>query len=97
MGADGTDVALETADVVLVASPLSQLPYAPRLSRRAKGVVRQNLTFAMAVIVVLIASTFLSVISLPLGVIGHEGSTVVVVLNGLRLLRKCERVGLKIR
>jgi Cd2+/Zn2+-exporting ATPase len=86
MGAGGTDVALETADVVLMSSDLSRLPYALRLSRRASRVVKQNLGFALAVIAVLIVSAFLDLVSLPLGVIGHEGSTVVVVLNGLRLL-----------
>ncbi len=88
MGAGGSDVALETADVVLMASDLSKLPYALNLSRKAMRIVRQNLTFAMSVIVVLIASAIFNVISLPLGVVGHEGSTVIVVLNGLRLLRK---------
>ncbi|MBW7882510.1 MAG: heavy metal translocating P-type ATPase, partial [Caldilineaceae bacterium] len=87
MGAGGTDVALETADVVLMASDLSRLPYALDLSRRAMRVVRQNLAFALAVIAVLIVSTFFGVVSLPVGVVGHEGSTVIVVLNGLRLLR----------
>ncbi|MCI0643383.1 MAG: cadmium-translocating P-type ATPase [Chloroflexi bacterium] len=86
MGAGGTDVALETADVVLMASDLSKLPYALRLSQRAMSIVRQNLTFALGVIVVLIASAFLNIVSLSLGVVGHEGSTVIVVLNGLRLL-----------
>lgn len=87
MGAGGTDVALETADVVLMASDLSKLPYALNLSRQAMRIVRQNLAFALAVIVFLILSTLLNIISLPLGVVGHEGSTVIVVLNGLRLLR----------
>jgi Cd2+/Zn2+-exporting ATPase len=86
MGAGGSDVALETADVVLMASDLAKLPYALGLSRSAMGVVRQNLIFAMSVIVVLIGSALLNVVSLPLGVVGHEGSTVLVVLNGLRLL-----------
>jgi Cd2+/Zn2+-exporting ATPase len=86
MGAGGTDVALETADVVLMASDLAKLPYALGLGRRAMTVVRQNLTFALAVIVTLIASALLNIVSLPLGVVGHEGSTVIVVLNGLRLL-----------
>jgi Cd2+/Zn2+-exporting ATPase len=86
MGAGGSDVALETADVVLMSSDLSRLPYALGLGRRAMSVVRQNLAFAMAVIAVLIGSALLNLVSLPLGVIGHEGSTVIVVLNGLRLL-----------
>lgn len=86
MGAAGTDVALETADVVLMSDDLSKLPYAIALGRQASRVVKQNLTFALGVIVVLILSTFLGVVGLPLGVVGHEGSTVIVVLNGLRLL-----------
>jgi Cd2+/Zn2+-exporting ATPase len=86
MGAGGSDVALETADVVLMSSDLSRLPYAAGLSRRAMSVVGQNLTFALAVIVTLIFSAFLNFVTLPLGVVGHEGSTVIVVLNGLRLL-----------
>jgi Zn2+/Cd2+-exporting ATPase len=69
-----------------MSSDLSKLPYALGLGRRAMWVVRQNLTFAMAVIVTLIASALLNIVSLPLGVVGHEGSTVIVVLNGLRLL-----------
>jgi Cd2+/Zn2+-exporting ATPase len=86
MGAGGSDVALETADVVLMSGDLSRLPYAVKLSRKAMRVVNQNLAFALAVIVVLIFSAFLNLVSLPLGVVGHEGSTVIVVLNGLRLL-----------
>ena len=86
MGAGGTDVALETADVVLMASDLNKLPYALDLTRRSMRIVRQNLIFALSVIVLLIASTFINLISLPFGVVGHEGSTVIVVLNGLRLL-----------
>jgi Cd2+/Zn2+-exporting ATPase len=86
MGAGGTDVALETADIVLMASDLSKLPYALNLSRKAMRIVSQNLIFALSVIVLLVASAFLNLISLPLGVVGHEGSTVIVVLNGLRLL-----------
>ncbi len=86
MGAGGSDVALETADVVLMSSDLSRLPYALGLGRSAMRVVGQNLTFSMAVIVTLIISALFNIVSLPLGVVGHEGSTVLVVLNGLRLL-----------
>ncbi len=86
MGAGGSDVALETADVVLMASDLAKLAYAIDLSRRAMRVVGQNLTFALAVIGVLIISAFTNLVGLSLGVVGHEGSTVIVVLNGLRLL-----------
>ncbi len=86
MGGAGTDVALETADVVLMADNLSHLPYAIGLARRARRIVWQNLTFSLAVIVMLVALAFGADLPLPLGVVGHEGSTVLVVLNGLRLL-----------
>ena len=87
MGAAGTDVALETADVVLMADNLIFLPYAIGLARQARRIVWQNLAFSMAVIIVLVISTFGIQLPLPIGVVGHEGSTVIVVLNGLRLLR----------
>lgn len=87
MGGAGTDVALETADVVLMADDLSKLPYALSLSRRTRRTIRQNLTFSLAVIATLVVATLTRGIPLPLGVVGHEGSTVIVVLNGLRLLR----------
>ncbi len=90
MGAAGTDVALETADVVLMADDLTKLPYAVSLSRRARRTIRQNLAFSLTVIAVLVASALSIGIPLPLGVVGHEGSTVLVVLNGLRLLRSRE-------
>ncbi len=83
MGAAGTDVALETADVVLMGDKLELIPYALHLSRKARRVVWQNITFAIAVIILLIISTFVVDLPLPLGVLGHEGSTVIVVLNGL--------------
>jgi Cd2+/Zn2+-exporting ATPase len=86
MGAAGTDVALETADVVLMADDLAKLPYAIALSKRARRIVWQNIAFSLSVIVLLIAGTFGINIPLPLGVVGHEGSTVLVVFNGLRLL-----------
>lgn len=86
MGGAGTDVAIETADVVLMSDDLRKIPFVIGLSRRARKVVYQNLTFSLAVIVILVASAFGANLPLPLGVIGHEGSTVIVVLNGLRLL-----------
>jgi Cd2+/Zn2+-exporting ATPase len=86
MGGAGTDVALETADVVLMADDLAHLPYAVGLARKARRVVFQNLAFALSVIVILVVSAFGAQLPLPLGVVGHEGSTVIVVLNGLRLL-----------
>jgi Zn2+/Cd2+-exporting ATPase len=86
MGAAGTDVALETADIVLMANDLQKIPYAIALSKAARRVVAQNLIFASLVIVVLLISALGFQLPLPLGVVGHEGSTVLVVLNGLRLL-----------
>jgi Cd2+/Zn2+-exporting ATPase len=87
MGIAGTDAALEVADLVLVRDQLSQLPYAIRLARRSRRIVRQNLAFACAVIAVLVVINLVHGLPLPMGVIGHEGSTILVVLNGLRLLR----------
>jgi Cd2+/Zn2+-exporting ATPase len=89
MGAAGTDVALETADVVLMTDDLSKISYAIELSKRARRIVWQNIAFSLSVIVVLISAAlgvFGQTIPLPLGVVGHEGSTVLVVFNGLRLL-----------
>lgn len=86
MGAAGTDVAMETADVVLMSDALDTIPFTLALSRRTRTVVFQNLTFALGVIVVLVVSALGLHLSLPLGVVGHEGSTVLVCLNGLRLL-----------
>ncbi len=86
MGAAGTDAAMETADVVLMGDVLSRLPYAIALSRAAKRVVIQSLGFALLVIAALLAAVFLFGLRLAFGVVGHEGSTVLVVLNGLRLL-----------
>jgi Cd2+/Zn2+-exporting ATPase len=86
MGAAGTDVAMETADIVLMSDALETIPFTIALSRRTRAVVFQNLTFALGVILVLIVSALGFQLPLPLGVVGHEGSTVLVCLNGLRLL-----------
>ncbi len=83
MGAAGTDVAMETADIVLMGDRLELIPFAITLSKKARRVVWQNLTFAILVIIVLITSAFAISLPLPLGVLGHEGSTVIVVMNGL--------------
>jgi Cd2+/Zn2+-exporting ATPase len=85
MGGAGTDVALEVADVVLMRDDLRALPLAVWISRLARKRVRQNMIFAFAMIGVLVIATFFD-LPLWLGVLGHEGSTVVVVFNGLRLL-----------
>jgi Cd2+/Zn2+-exporting ATPase len=86
MGAAGTDVAMETADVVLMSDNLRNVAFAISISRKARTIVWQNLAFAMAVIVVLVVSALGFQLPLPYGVVGHEGSTVLVCLNGLRLL-----------
>jgi cation-transporting P-type ATPase J len=86
MGGIGSDLTLATADAVVVRDDLSALPAVVELSRRARRVVVQNLVLAATVIVALVAVDLLGTLPLPLGVLGHEGSTVLVALNGLRLL-----------
>ncbi|ARI78373.1 heavy metal translocating P-type ATPase [Halobacillus mangrovi] len=84
---EGTDVALETADVVLMKNDLPRISQAIHLSTRMNRIVKQNVVFSISVIMLLIISNFLQILDLPLGVIGHEGSTILVILNGLRLLK----------
>jgi len=86
MGAAGTDVAMETADIVLMGDRLENIPLLLAHTRRAKRVLLQNLVFSSAVIVALVGAALGFSLALPLGVVGHEGSTVLVCLNGLRLL-----------
>jgi heavy metal translocating P-type ATPase len=88
MGRNGSDLALETADVVLVRDDLTALPKTIALARRAHRVVKANLVIAATVIGVLALWDIFGTLPLPLGVAGHEGSTIIVALNGLRLLRK---------
>src|SRR6266545_4204935 len=86
MGAAGTDVALESADMLLMGDDLGRLPGALALAGRTRTIIRQNLTFAFAVMATLMVLAIVGNIALPLGVVGHEGSTLLVCLNGLRLL-----------
>jgi Cd2+/Zn2+-exporting ATPase len=86
MGAAGTDVAMETADIVLMGDRLENIPLLLNHARRAKRVLLQNLCFSGGVIVLLILAALGWGLPLPIGVVGHEGSTVLVCLNGLRLL-----------
>jgi Cd2+/Zn2+-exporting ATPase len=86
MGARGSDAALEQAEVVLMHDRLENFLIAFQLSRRARTVIRQNLVISLGTVAVLVTFAILGKIPLTLGVIGHEGSTVVVVLNSLRLL-----------
>lgn len=84
---EGTDVALETADMILMKNDLLRIPEAIRLSKRMNRIIRQNIFFSIGVIVLLILSNITQLLDLPLGVIGHEGSTILVILNSLRLLK----------
>ena len=86
MGAAGSDVALETADVALMADSLDNLPFAIGLSRKAKTIIRQNLVMSLGMVIILIPLTLLGITEIGLAVIAHEGSTLVVVGNALRLL-----------
>ncbi|HEY4263087.1 MAG TPA: heavy metal translocating P-type ATPase [Schlesneria sp.] len=86
LGGAGTDVALETADIVLMADDLRRLPYAIALARKSQQIVRQNLILAFGTMGTLLVLTFVMVLPLPVAVLGHEGSTVIVILNGLRML-----------
>jgi len=87
MGAAGTDVAMETADVALMGDDLSKLPYALKLAHRTKRIVRQNLALSMIVITGLVVGSLSGGFTLPIAVIGHELSELAVIVSGLRLLR----------
>ena len=84
----GTDIAIDVADIVLMKDNLEKLAMSHQLSLKLKRIVTQNIVFSLSVIAILIVSNFFQVINLPLGVIGHEGSTILVILNGLRMLGK---------
>ncbi|WP_221912932.1 heavy metal translocating P-type ATPase [Streptococcus halichoeri] len=81
----GTDIAMESADSVIM-DDLTRIPYSIRLSRQLRTIVKENIVFALAVITLLILANIFQLVNLPLGVVGHEGSTILVILNGLRLL-----------
>jgi Cd2+/Zn2+-exporting ATPase len=87
MGAAGTDVALETADVALMADDLEKLAYALTLAKRNQKIVTQNLVLALGVISVLVIGAIGGLFTLPMAVLGHEISEFVVIGNGLRMLR----------
>lgn len=86
MGAAGSDVALETADIALMADKLETLPFAIGLSRKAKGIIRQNLWMSLGIVALLIPATIFGFANIGIAVLIHEGSTLVVVFNALRLL-----------
>ena len=87
MGAIGTDVAIETADVVLMSDEVEKVDYVIHLGKRARRVVRQNVYFSLGWMAMLVVVAVTVGIPLPLAVVGHEGSTLLVAANGLRLLR----------
>ncbi len=87
MGAAGSDVALETADIALMADKLNNLPFAIGLSRKAKQIIKQNLVISLGMVAILVPMTIMGTIAIGPAVVGHEGSTLLVVLNALRLLR----------
>ena len=84
----GSDVALEASDVALLSDDLTKLSHTHRLSKQANAIIKQNLYFAVGIMGVMVLTTIFGNLSLPLGVIGHEGGTLLVVGNGLRLLFK---------
>ena len=86
MGARGSDAALEQAEVILMHDRIENFLAALRLSRRAKVVIRQNLGLSLGVVVVMVVATAIGAVPLAVGVAAHEGSTLVVCLNSLRLL-----------
>lgn len=87
MGGAGSDVALETADIVLMADRLEKLEQAIRIGVRSQRIIHQNIAIALTSIALLMVANFMGELTLPAGVLGHEGSTLLVTLNGLRLLR----------
>lgn len=87
MGAAGSDVALETADIALMADKLDNLPFAIGLSRKAKRIIKQNLVISLGMVAILVPLTIIGTVAIGPAVVFHEGSTLVVVLNALRLLR----------
>ncbi|MCB9818436.1 cadmium-translocating P-type ATPase [Candidatus Nomurabacteria bacterium] len=86
MGAGGSDVAIEAADVALLSDDLVKLADTHRLAQKANAIIKQNLYFATGIMLLMIIVTIFGDLPLPLGVVGHEGGTLLVVLNGLRLL-----------
>jgi Cd2+/Zn2+-exporting ATPase len=87
LGGASTDVALETADVVLMANDLTKLPFAIGLGRATRSLISQNLVIALGVIAFLMIAALFGLAGLGITVIIHEGSTLLVALNALRLLR----------
>jgi Cd2+/Zn2+-exporting ATPase len=88
MGAAGTDTALETADVALMADDLGKLPFAVRLSRRARSIIRQNVALSLGIKAVFLALALAGVATLWMAVFADVGASLIVTFNGMRLLRR---------
>lgn len=88
MGGAGSAAAIEAADVALMADDISMLPYAVALSRRTRRVIIQNISFALLVVIVLVTGAMTERVSLATGVLGHEGSALLVIANSMRLLKR---------
>ncbi len=87
---NGTDVAIDVADAVLMQNDMKNFAYAHKVSKRMDKIIWQNIYFSMGVVILLVVLNTIGKMNLPLGVVFHEGSTIVVILNGLRLLEKIE-------
>lgn len=83
---NGTDVAIEAADIVLVKNNLNRLPYFLAMSKQVDRIIKENMVISLSVILLLVLVNVLQLINLPLAVVAHEGSTILVILNGLRML-----------
>ena len=87
MGGAGTDTALETADIVLMADDLTKLPYAMHLSRQALSIIKQNIGFSLLVKAVFLVATFLGMANLWMAVFADTGTALLVIANGMRLMK----------
>ena len=92
MGAAGTDVALETADVALMADDLGKLPAAIRLALRATRTIHQNVALSLATVAILVTAALTGRLSLTSGLLLNEGTALLIIANGLRLLRPSRKV-----
>ena len=90
MGAAGTGVAIETADIALMKDDLLKLPQAVSLARRTVGIMRQNIAIALITVVVLLAGVFAGGVTMAIGMLVHEGSVLLVIANAMRLMRRAE-------
>ncbi|MCE5315662.1 MAG: cation-translocating P-type ATPase [Armatimonadota bacterium] len=88
MGGAGSHTAIEAADVALMADDITMLPYAVALSRKSRSIIRQNVAIALGIIVILITGALLQRVNLATGVLGHEGSALLVIANSMRLLKR---------